>query len=113
MRWTLFVSTLLFSLFTCMSFAQPNSTSPQNPSMLYHPHLHKGNEFNPFIRQPLNNILTGNDKSTTTFDQSGYMDTTPVDDTGTEKDIYHKLQPNWIAPEYKPAPTLPKNFPNP
>ncbi|KTD20803.1 Uncharacterised protein [Legionella lansingensis] len=77
---------------------QPNSTSPQNPSILFYPSLQEGYELSPFNRPPQNNVLTGNDKSTTTFDQSGYMDTTPVDDTGTEKDIYHKLQPNWVVP---------------
>lgn len=80
----------------CAFCYQPNSTSPQNPSVLYYPYLQKGHELSPFNRPPQNNILTGNDKSSTRFDQSGNMDTTPVDDTGTEKDIYHKLQPDWI-----------------
>ncbi|CEK10897.1 hypothetical protein [Legionella hackeliae] len=95
MKWT-YGLLLLISL---PSFAfQPNTTSPQNPGVLYYPGLQKGHELNPFNRPPQNNVITGSDQATTRFDQSGYMDTTPVDDTGTEKDIYHKLQPNWVVP---------------
>ncbi|KTD11426.1 hypothetical protein [Legionella jamestowniensis] len=112
MKWTLGVL-LLLSL-APISFAfQPNSTSPQNPSYLYYPHLQKGHELSPFNRPPQNNVITGNDKSTTRFDQSGYMDTTPVDDTGTEKDVSHKLQPNWIIPSHHVPNPQPKYMPHP
>ncbi|ASQ45732.1 hypothetical protein [Legionella clemsonensis] len=101
-------------LIPLLSFAfQPNSTMPQHPSYLYYPHLQKGHELNPFNRPPQNNITTGNDEATTTFETHNYMDTTPVDDTGTEKDIRHKLQPNWIIPSHNAPDSQPHYMPHP
>nr|HAT8713131.1 hypothetical protein [Legionella jordanis] len=70
----------------------PNTTSPQTPSFSYYPGLQKGYELNYYNRPPTSYTTTGSDQVTTWRDQSGYHDTSPVDDTGTEKDITHIIQ---------------------
>jgi hypothetical protein len=76
----------------------PNTTSPQHPGVIYYPALQKGYELNHFNRPPQTNVITGTDHHSTRLTRGGQLDTTPVDDTGTEKDIHHKLRPNWIVP---------------
>lgn len=72
----------------------PNTTSPQTPGVRFYPALQKGYEMNYFNRPPTSNVSTGNDKSSTLLSHKGF-DTTPVDDTGTEKDItYITHDPN-------------------
>lgn len=91
----------LISIFSTPIYALllPNSTLPSQPGVLYYPELQDGYELNPMNRPPgtpRDIITTGNDQWNSHFDKSGYLDTTPVDDTGTEKDIMYQIQdPNW------------------
>lgn len=102
----------LSSIFSLPCFALNHLSSPQQPSSAYFPNLDQGNPQDPFYNPPTNYVITGNDQYSTTFTQSGAMDTVPYHDTGTDGSTSYRLQPDWKVPlSKKPAPNRVITYP--
>ncbi|MBA4696006.1 MAG: hypothetical protein H2069_01295 [Legionella sp.] len=67
----------------------------------YSPESRQGDGQDPFYAPPKNQVLTGNDRSSSTFNLNGAMDTTPYRNTGTERNNT-ELKPAWEQPPATP-----------
>ena len=106
------LSLILAISFSASSYALNHLPSPQQPSSAYFPNLSQGTREDPFYNPPTNYVITGNDRYSTTFTQSGAMDTVPYHDTGTDGSTSYKLQPDWKVPLSKnPAPNRVITYP--